>query len=216
MLIQIAAIALLDSLNILTLSIAVYLLGTPRPVPRSLAYVAGTTLGYFSAGVILLYGWRAVLERLLPLLASGALAWLQIIAGIVLAVAGLHAIRRPASEVVFRPPQRITPLATFLLGAVIGLLYAPTDPRHNMALGLIVGQAEGMPAQLIWLVWYNLFYIMPLLGMVVLRVLWPERSHLLFGWMTHTISNFVYRILPYLIAFAGGLLVLRGTWRLLA
>jgi hypothetical protein len=216
MVFQIAAIALLDSLNILTLAIAVYLLGTPRPVPRTLAYIAGTSLGYFSAGVILIYGWRVVLERLLPLLDPGTIGLVQIIAGAVLTIAGVHAIRRPAREVVFRPPQRITPAAMFVLGAVIGLLYAPTDPRHNMALGLIVGHTQSNTAQLSWLLWYNLFYILPLLGLVVLRVLWPERSRILFGWLTDTISNFVYCILPYLIAAAGCLLVLNGVWRFVA
>lgn len=213
---QIAAIALLDSLNILTLAIAAYLLGTPRPVPRTLAYIAGTSLGYFSAGVILLYGWRVVFERLLPLLSSAALGLIQLIAGAVLAMAGIHAVRRPAREVVFRPPQRITPAAMFVLGAVIGLLYAPTDPRHNMALGLIARHAQGDAAQLSWLLWYNLFYVLPLLGMVMLRELWPERSRILFGWLADTISNVVYRILPYLIAAAGCLLVLNGIWRLVS
>jgi cytochrome c biogenesis protein CcdA len=108
----------------------------------------------------------------------------RIIAGAVLMIAGIHAIRRPAREVVFRPPQRITPAAMFVLGAVIGLLYAPTDPRHNMALGLIVGYAQDATEQLSWLLWYNLFYILPLLGMVLLRVLWPERSRILFGWLS--------------------------------
>jgi hypothetical protein len=212
---QIAAIALLDSMNILTLAIAVYLLGTPRPVPRTLAYIAGTSLGYFSAGVILIYGWRVVLERVLPLLDPGTIGVVQILGGAVLAIAGVHAIRKPAREVVFRTPQRITPAAMFVLGAVIGLLYAPTDPRHNMAIRLIVGHTESDTAQLTWLLWYNLFYILPLLGLVLLRVLWPERSRILFGWLTDMISNFFYRILPYLIAFAGCLLVLDGVWRLM-
>lgn len=211
---QIAAIALLDSLNILTLAIAVYLLGTPGPVPRTLAYIAGTSLGYFSAGVILLYGWRVVFESLLPLLSPVAIGLVQIVAGAVLAMAAIHAVRRPAREVLFRPPQRITPAAMFVLGAVIGLLYAPTDPRHNMALGLIARHAQGGAAQLSWLLWYNLFYILPLLGLVLLRELWPERSRILFGWLTDAISNFTWRYLPYLIAAAGCLLVLNGIWRL--
>ncbi len=211
---QIAALALLDSLNILTLAIAVYLLGTSRPVPRTLSYVAGTSLGYFCAGVILIYGWRIFLEHLLPLLDPTALRSIQVLAGMVLMIAGIHAIRRPAREVAFRPPQRISPAAVFILGAVIGLLYAPTDPRHNMAIGLIAAHTPSFAAQLGWLLWYNIFYILPLLGLVVLRVLWPERSRVLFGWLTDAITNFVHRVLPYLIAVIGLLLVLDGFWRL--
>ncbi len=212
---QIAALALLDSLNILTLAIAIYLLGTPRPVPRALAYIAGTSVGYYCAGAILLYGWRIFFEYLLPILDPDKLRLIQVFAGAVLMIAGIHAIRRPAREVAFRPPQHINPAPLFVLGAVIGLLYAPTDPRHNMAIGLIVAHAESVAAQLLWLLWYNFFYILPLLGMVLLRVLWPERSRVLFGWLTDTITNFFHRVLPYLIAVTGLLLVLDGLWRLL-
>jgi hypothetical protein len=79
-----------------------------------------------------------------------------------------------------------------------------------------VGYAQDATEQLSWLLWYNLFYILPLLGMVLLRVLWPERSRILFGWLTDSISNFAYRYLPYLIAAAGCLLVINGLGRLLA
>jgi hypothetical protein len=216
MLFQIAALALLDSLNVLTLAIAVYLLGTPRPVPRTLAYIAGTSFGYFCAGVILIYGWRIFFEHFLPLLDPAAIWLIQVFAGVALMFAGIHAIRRPAREVVFKPPQRINPAALFVLGAAIGLLYAPTDPRHNMAITLIVGHAEGIAANVAWLLWYNFFYILPLFGMVMLRVFWPERSRILFGWLTDTITNFVHRILPYLIAIIGLLLVLHGLWRLVS
>ena len=82
-----------------------------------------------------------------------------------------------------------------------------------MAFGLIVSQADSYTGQLAWLAWYNLFYILPLLSMVVLRVLWPERSHIVFGWLTDTISNFFYRTLPYLVVGVGMLLVIEGLYR---
>lgn len=211
---QIAALALFDSLNILTLAIAIFLLGTPRPVPRTLAYIAGTSLGYFTAGLILLHGWRVLFERLAPLFDPFSIGLLQLIAGALLAAVALHTIHRPAREVVFRPPRRISPWAVFVLGTVIGLLYAPTDPRHNMAISLIVLHADTLATQLPWLLWYNLFYILPLCGMVLLRVLWPERSQSLFGWMTSKISHFAHRTLPYLIVVSGVILMLLGGWRL--
>jgi cytochrome c biogenesis protein CcdA len=211
---QIAALALLDSLNILTLAIAIYLLGTPMPVPRTVSYIAGTSLGYFSAGLILQHGWRLLADQFFSLLDAGTIGMVQVIGGVILAILGIHAIYRPAREVVFRPPQRISPAATFVLGAVIGLLYAPTDPRHNMAIGLMVAHAEGLAEQIYWLIWYNFFYVLPLLAMVMVRLLWPEHSRIIFGWLTDAISNFVYRILPYLIAGAGFLLTISGIWRL--
>lgn len=212
---QIAALALLDSLNILTLAIAVYLLGTPRPVPRTLAYVAGTALGYFTAGVLLVLGWRVLFNRFLPLLDPASVGLLQIVGGAALVIGGVHAILRPAREVVFRPPQHINPVATFLLGAVIGLLYAPTDPRHNMAIGLIVNHADSGLSQVGWLLWYNAFYVLPLLGLVVLRVVWPVRSKVVFGWLTDAISNFFFRVLPTIVAIIGLLLMVAGVWRII-
>lgn len=212
---QIAALALLDSINLLTITLAAYLLGTPRPTPRTLSYVGGTALGYFAAGAIMLLGWQAFLERVGPLLDPVLVGLLAAVVGVVMVLGALHAIRRPSRRFVFRPPTRIHPLATFALGAVIGLLYAPTDPRHNLAIGLIVAHTQSWSEQLAWLVWYNAFYILLLLGMVGVRVFWPERSGAWFGWLTTAIGNFMHRNLPVLVFAAGVVLIidaLRRVW----
>lgn len=207
---QIAALGLLDSLNVLTIAIVAYLLGTPLPVPRTLAYIAGKSIGYFSSGVLLLVGWQLFNIHILPLLSHVTWPLVQIVVGLTLIAGGFHSFYRPSRRFVFRPPTRISPRAVFLLGLVIGLVYAPTDPRHNVAVSLIITHADGYASQIPWLLWFNLFYIMPLCTMVLLRVLWPEPSRRMFGWVTDAIGMIFYQGLPVLIIAAGAILVVFG------
>src|SRR5918997_1061086 len=65
LLLTLFALALLDSLNPVTIAGAVFLLLTPRPVPRTLSFVAGAGFAYFSRGGLLYLGLGAVFVRVL-------------------------------------------------------------------------------------------------------------------------------------------------------
>ncbi|MGG6268661.1 GAP family protein [Leptolyngbya sp. AN03gr2] len=48
-----AAIALLDSINPNAMAVQIYLLTTPRPIPRSIAFIFGDFLAAWIAGMLI-------------------------------------------------------------------------------------------------------------------------------------------------------------------
>jgi hypothetical protein len=57
-------LALLDSLNPFTVAAQAYLLGTERPLPRSVAFLVATFAAYLTGGVAMLLGWSVALNAL--------------------------------------------------------------------------------------------------------------------------------------------------------
>ncbi|BAU13654.1 hypothetical protein LEP3755_41940 [Leptolyngbya sp. NIES-3755] len=51
-----AAIALLDSINPNAMTVQIYLLSTPKPIPRSIAFIFGDFLAAWLSGMLIALG----------------------------------------------------------------------------------------------------------------------------------------------------------------
>jgi Sap-like sulfolipid-1-addressing protein len=116
LLLTLFALALLDSLNPVTIAGAVFLLLTPRPVPRTLSFVAGAGLAYFAGGVLLYLGLGAVFVRVLDYLSGPWVHALLVVLGAVMVAAGIWMQRRKPKEGFGRTFKNLQPAATFLSG----------------------------------------------------------------------------------------------------
>lgn len=79
-----AGLAFADSLNPFTIAAEAYLLATPRPFARSLAFLLGTAVTYFAGGMLLLGGWSAAREAIMPLVPSWGWSAAQVALGLAL------------------------------------------------------------------------------------------------------------------------------------
>ena len=98
LLLALLALALLDSLNPVTIAGAVFLLLTPRPVPRTISFVAGACLAYLGGGVLLYLGLGAVFVRVLDYLSGPWVHALLVVLGAVMVAAGVWMQRRTPRE----------------------------------------------------------------------------------------------------------------------
>ena len=59
------AIAALDSLNPSAIALQVYLLGTTKPIPRSIAFVIGIFLAYWTSGLLAVLGLDRLIQTVI-------------------------------------------------------------------------------------------------------------------------------------------------------
>jgi Sap, sulfolipid-1-addressing protein len=59
------AIAALDSLNPTAIALQVYLLSTPRPVPRSIAFIVGIFSAYWTSGLLVTLGLDNLIQSVI-------------------------------------------------------------------------------------------------------------------------------------------------------
>jgi len=163
LLLALVALALLDSLNPVTIAGAVFLLLTPRPVPRTLSFVAGAGLAYFAGGVLLYLGLGAVFVRVLDYLSGPWMHGLLVVLGAVMVATGVWMQRRKPKEGTERPFKNLHPAATFLIGASVTGSDLPTAFPLIIAVERMTQAGLGLPGALAALALYVVVYALPLM-----------------------------------------------------
>lgn len=155
-------IALLDSLNPVTIAVHVYLLGTPEPRTRTLTFIAGIFLAYFGGGLILSLGLNSILAYFANLPDA---VWHSAQAVIALALFGFAVYLWRGTNDGGEPnkPASLHPTGTFWLGFAVTLSDLPTAIPYIAALERILQAKLSLGWLLGAVAFYNLIYILPLL-----------------------------------------------------
>ena len=97
LLVSLVAIAALDSLNPTAVALQIYLLTTPKPIPRSIVFIFGVFFAYLVCGLLGLLGVSRLMTTLFAnfsfSLSEMYVYIIQAAIGIVLSVAGLMSKR---------------------------------------------------------------------------------------------------------------------------
>jgi len=102
---------------------------------------------------------------------------LEIVAGVSLLVAALF-LWRFRGRLANRRTRQMNPerKSSALLGATITAIELPTAFPYFAAIAAIVGSGYGIPRQVFLLVLFNVCFVLPLLGIVVLLTISPDRA----------------------------------------
>lgn len=198
----IISIALLDSLNPVTIAVHIYLLGTPQPRIRTLTFIAGIFLAYFSGGLILLLGLNSILMYLANLPDQ---IWYSAQAVVALALIGFAVYLWRGTSDGSEPvqPASLHPINTFWLGFAATLSDLPTAIPYIAALERML-QAK---LSVWWLLgataFYNLIYILPLLILLGLYFVLGTRGVATLQSINRFISKWSPPVLAILCALTG-------------
>jgi cytochrome c biogenesis protein CcdA len=210
-----AALALADSLNPFTVAAQAYLLGTPRPMARSAAFLIATFVTYLVGGVLLLEGLSLFVARIVPLIPAWGLGAGELVLGLLLALAAIHTARMARAGTPFTPPAQLGLGATILFAVGSTASDVPTAIPYFAAVGSIAAQNGGWGHDLLLLTLYNLLYCAPLIALLTARaVLSEKRSETLFGRLRMGIDWAFARLLPPLVALGAVALVIDGARRI--
>jgi cytochrome c biogenesis protein CcdA len=170
------AIAAIDSLNPTATALQVYLLTTPKPVARSIAFITGIFLAYWTVGLSGTLG----LARFIQWVLTTQREWIdiiQFILGIALLYTGCTLNASPSSHQSFKKqPNSLQPKYTFLLGMSVTLLEAPTALPYLAAIERIARTKLSLLDLAGLLGFYNLVFVMPLIGLLSIYIAFQSRS----------------------------------------
>jgi cytochrome c biogenesis protein CcdA len=204
-------LALLDSLNPGTIAGAVYLLLTPHPTARTVAYIAGTGVPYYAGGVLIYLGLGPALRDLParipgPLLDGG----LAVVGAVLVGMAEWLRRRPRRTDASPRTPRVLHPGATLLFGASGTLFDLPTALPLFVAIErLAASGAERLPA-LLSLAVYVLVYCLPLLILLGASLVLRSRAAGLMRGFTAVVQRWSRPALVAGLYAAGGLLIANG------
>lgn len=200
------AIAALDSLNPTTTAVQIYLLSTPKPIPRSVSFIAGVFITYWTAGLAVAFG-ASRLTINLPSLPPSLMYTLQLLIGIVLLVVGWNLNKFAGDSQEAKRPAQLTIAQTFLFGSAATLWDFPTALPYLVAIERIVRSQFDLFTTMSILAIYNIIFVLPLIVLLGLYIYLGERSTNLMHRFNRSIQKWGPRILRVLLIGLGILLI---------
>jgi cytochrome c biogenesis protein CcdA len=207
-------LGLADSINPVTIVVALYLASTPNPVRRLAGYVAGVFGVYLLGGLLLLFGPASLLR----LATHGLDASVGRVVAVVLGVAAIAFavvlwLRRDRMANTTVPDRALRPGSTLALGGAMTAIDLPTAFPLFVIAGAIVHEDLGPPLEAALLVLYCAAYVVPLLAILALRAVGGERGERWLARLRRHMSQWAPIAIAVLTAIVGVALIVYGLVR---
>ena len=200
---------LVDVINPVLFALMLVALGTDRPLINSTSLLAGHTLAYLIAGVMLAQALEQITERLMnprPLDYFVSLA-----VGILCLWAALKSRGGGASEQK-TPGQELTPAYCFGFGAVVNFIGVPFAVPYLAAVNQILKAELSTGSSLLALAAYNLAYALPFALVPLLRVLLGESCMPLLERVNSVLVRIADTLMPIVLLLLGLALITDAGW----
>jgi cytochrome c biogenesis protein CcdA len=176
------AIAALDSLNPTAIALQVYLLSTPRPIPRSMAFIMGIFSAYWTSGLLVILGLGNLIQSVIAnvgfSLSERLVYTLQLLIGLILLIVGLTLqTSRPVESV--KHPKHLTITRTFLLGMSVTVLEIPTALPYFAAIEQIIRAKLDLFTITSILGLYNFIFVLPPIALLVIYIAFQRQRFVL-------------------------------------
>ena len=196
------AIAALDSLNPSAIALQVYLLGTTKPIPRSIAFVIGIFLAYWTSGLLAVLGLDRLIQTVIVnsgfSLSTPLFYIIQFLTGIILLIVGVT-LRIPTQSEPAKAPQKLNLAKTFLLGMSVTILEFPTALPYFAAIEQIVRANLDLLSTMSILALYNLIFVLPPIALIVIYLFFHRQSFALT--LLQRINRSIAVYSPHIIRF---------------
>jgi cytochrome c biogenesis protein CcdA len=203
-------IAVIDSLNPTATALQVYLLTTPKPVARSLAFITGILLANWTVGLCGTLGLTSFIQWVFTTQREW-IASMQFLLGMALFYTGCTLKAAPNAQPSFKhQPKTLQPRSTFLLGLSVTLLEAPTALPYLAAIERLARTKLSLLDLAGLLALYNLVFVLPLMGLLSLYLAFQSRSAKILQRLNQAMTKWSPKILRVLLLAIGSLLFVNG------
>ncbi|MCL6752184.1 GAP family protein [Nostoc sp. CCCryo 231-06] len=201
-LVSLAAISVIGSINPNGFAVQIYLLGTPKPVIRALAFTLGEYVGLLISGLLIAWGMRQVIQEVFNSVGE-TIYGLQLLVGIGLLIVGYNAPKmfKPSTKTV--QPHSLKPLQTFLLGFTIVAVETPTALPHIAAIKQMNDAYFSIPIFILIWALYDLIFILPLLIMVAVYLVLNDKAISYLEQFYFKINSWISKSLPFILSGIG-------------
>ncbi|MGD9684434.1 MAG: GAP family protein [Candidatus Obscuribacterales bacterium] len=203
-----------DCMDPVTLSVALYLLTTGRPILNLLFFITGIVLVTFASGLFLTFGLIRELDTLFSH-PQGLYFAFQLLVGVALGYAGYRYFKHAASsEVVADSPIKfeVNPVAAFVIGILFTTTDLPTNvPLLGLADVLVKSNASFLTVALSCLA-YALVRVSPSLFLLGAFMVKKEASQSIIERVKGPIIKWGHRLMAVIIFLMGLVLVLDSVY----
>jgi cytochrome c biogenesis protein CcdA len=205
------SIGLADSLNPTTIAPALYLATGDKPRTAVIEFTAAVFAVYFLGGALIAIGPGQLLRSLIPHVSHTAEYIVEIAAGIGLLLSAtllwrnrerLYARGLPAVN----PKRR----SSVLLGATISIVELPTAFPYFAVIAAILASNFGPVHQLLLLFVFNVCFVLPLIGIIIVLTFAGPRSERLLASARAYLERRWVHTLAILLGVVGGIALLVG------
>ena len=201
-LLSLVAISVIGSINPNGFAVQIYLLSTPKPVIRALAFTLGEYVGLLISGLLIAWGMRQVIQEVLNSVGE-SIYGLQFFAGIGLLIVGCNTPKIFNASTKTLHPHSLKPLHSFLLGFTIVAVETPTALPHIAALKQMNDAHVSIPIFILIWALYDLIFIFPLLIMVAVYLVLNDKAISYLEGFYYRINRWFSKILPFLLSGIG-------------
>ncbi len=225
--VKMTALAAVDAINPCALAVLIILLSMAllryeknkkMILFSGLAFTLAIFIAYLSMGLLIIAGYKAATE-----MASLQMKSLRTIIAVLAIVIGIFNLKdyfnyggfgfvmevpfswRPKMKKIIKNAH--TPIAAFIAGIIVSLFLLPCTAGPYFVASAILAPLTFMEA-MPWLIWYNLIFIMPMLGITLLVYLGLAEMEKLQKWRNANIRNL--HLFAALILIVFGILMLLG------
>jgi len=207
----VAALGIADSINPITILVALYLGSTADPAPRLAGFVGGVFAVYLMGGLALLLGPGELLAGALDGMKLPGADAAALIGGVALMVAAIALWRRQSRLRAVQLPRALTqPGSAFVLGAVVTALDLPTAFPYFGAIAVIVAADAPFAVQLLLLGMFNALYVLPLMLILAARIALGARARATMARGSAAVERLAAPLLAGAAGIVGVALVIRG------
>jgi cytochrome c biogenesis protein CcdA len=191
------SIGLVDSLNPTTIAPALYLASADRPRTRVIQFTLTVFAVFLAGGALIALGPGQLIRSIVPHPHRTVRQIGEIVAGVLLiAAAAFVWVRRNRLSQRGLPKVDSERRSSAWLGLTISVIELPTAFPYFAAIAAIVGSGFDVVRQLGLLILFNVCFVLPLLVIIAILTLAPERSERVLG----RARNFMERRWPHILA----------------
>lgn len=206
LLVAIIVIAIFDSLNPSLFVAQLYLLTTPRPVPRVLAYIVGVLAVNFLGGLLVLGGLRTLFVGFVQSLDPNLFYAAELTLGVVLIGFGLWMRLKP-NHVEAPKPRSLSIGNALLLGGAVMINELTTALPYFVAIERLAQAELSLGWNVFALVVYNVVFGLPLFGFLFGYLAVRQRFIVQIERINRGVAYWMPRIIKYGSIIFGGVLV---------
>jgi threonine/homoserine/homoserine lactone efflux protein len=197
-----------DIINPVLLAAVIFSLGSNKPFLNSLFILLGWFLLYFVAGIAIALGLDAIIELLANPRPIDFV--IEIVIGVLLCWLGLSIVfkKKPKQkEPQLDDAAALNPFKAFWMGALINIIGLPFALPYFAVIDQILKADLDWISSLTVLLIYNLLYILPFSLLLLIRIIYREKSDEIFAKINNVMERIADVLMPFILIGIGGLLI---------